>query len=38
LNTGGGTDAGQIQAVGLGNQRPRLFYQDIPVFRKSIAA
>lgn len=33
LNTGGGTDAAQIQQTGLGNARPQLYYQDIPVFR-----
>lgn len=32
-NTGGGTDAYQIQQQGLGNQKPMLYYQDIPVFR-----
>jgi len=32
-NTGGGTDATQIQQAGLGNSRPALMYQDIPVFR-----
>lgn len=32
-NTGGGTDASQIQEKGLGNARPMLMYQDIPVFR-----
>lgn len=32
-NTGGGTDASQIQRAGLGNARPQLMYQDIPVFR-----
>lgn len=32
-NTGGGTDAGMIQQQGLGNQKPMLYYQDIPVFR-----
>lgn len=32
-NTGGGTDATQIQQQGLGNARPMLMYQDIPVFR-----
>lgn len=32
-NTGGGTDASQIQRKGLGNDRPMLHYQDIPVFR-----
>jgi len=32
-NTGGGTDAAQIQQSGLGSARPQLYYQDIPVFR-----
>lgn len=32
-NTGGGTDAAMIQTQGLGNQKPTLYYQDIPVFR-----
>lgn len=32
-NTGGGTDAYMIQQTGLGNARPMLMYQDIPVFR-----
>ena len=32
-NTGGGTDAFQIQQTGLGSARPQLYYQDIPVFR-----
>jgi hypothetical protein len=32
-NTGGGTDAVQIQQQGLGNQKPMLYFQDIPVFR-----
>jgi hypothetical protein len=32
-NTGGGTDSYQIQQQGLGNMRPMLYYQDIPVFR-----
>lgn len=32
-NTGGGTDAGQIQSSTLGSARPMLVYQDIPVFR-----
>lgn len=32
-NTGGGTDAYMIQQQGLGNQKPMLYYQDIPVFR-----
>jgi hypothetical protein len=37
-NTGGGTDAAMIQKQGLGNDKPMLYYQDIPVFRKSLAA
>jgi hypothetical protein len=32
-NTGGGTDATQIQMSGLGNAKPTLMYQDIAVFR-----
>lgn len=32
-NTGGGTDAYMIQQTGLGNARPMLMYQDIPVYR-----
>jgi len=32
-NTGGGTDATQIQMQGLGNAKPTLMYQDIAVFR-----
>lgn len=32
-NTGGGTDAYMIQQTGLGNMKPMLFYQDVPVFR-----
>jgi len=32
-NTGGGTDAYMIQQQGLGNSRPMLMYQDIPIFR-----
>jgi hypothetical protein len=32
-NTGGGTDAYMIQQQGLGNMKPMLYYQDIPVFR-----
>jgi len=32
-NTGGGTDAVQIQQAGLGNARPQLYYQDVPVYR-----
>jgi hypothetical protein len=32
-NTGGGTDAGMLQSQGLGNAKPTLMYQEIPVFR-----
>lgn len=32
-NTGGGTDAYMVQQAGLGNARPMLMYQDVPVFR-----
>jgi len=32
-NTGGGTDAYMLQQQGLGNMKPMLYYQDIPVFR-----
>ena len=32
-NTGGGTDSFMIQQQGLGNMKPQLYYQDIPVFR-----
>lgn len=32
-NTGGGTDAAMLQRQGLGNDKPMLHYQDIPVFR-----
>lgn len=32
-NTGGGTDAYQIQQAGLGNMKPMLMFQEIPVFR-----
>lgn len=32
-NTGGGTDAYMIQQSGLGNSRPQLMYQDIPIYR-----
>lgn len=32
-NTGGGTDSYMIQQEGLGNMKPQLMYQDIPVFR-----
>jgi hypothetical protein len=32
-NTGGGTDAGTLQGKALGNNKPMLMYQDIPVFR-----
>jgi hypothetical protein len=37
-NTGGGTDAYMIQQTGLGNQKPMLFYQDIPVFRNDFVS
>jgi hypothetical protein len=37
-NTGGGTDAAQIQRKGLGNDRPMLHYQDIPVFRNDFVS
>jgi hypothetical protein len=37
-NTGGGTDAYMLQQPGLGNMKPMLYYQDIPVFREYIAA
>jgi len=37
-NTGGGTDAHMIQQQGLGNMRPMLFYQDIPVFRNDFVS
>lgn len=37
-NTGGGTDAAQIQMKGLGNDRPMLMYQEIPVFRNDFVS
>lgn len=37
-NTGGGTDAAILQQTGLGNQRPMLMYQDIPVFRNDFVS
>lgn len=37
-NTGGGTDAGMIQRQGLGNDKPMLHYQDIPVFRNDFVS
>jgi len=37
-NTGGGTDAYQIQQQGLGNMKPMLFYQDIPIFRNDFVS
>lgn len=37
-NTGGGTDAVQIQQEGLGSGRPMLYYQDIPVFRNDFVS
>lgn len=37
-NTGGGTDSSQIQQAGLGNARPQLYYQDIPVFRNDFVS
>lgn len=37
-NTGGGTDAYMIQQQGLGNNKPQLFYQDIPVFRNDFVS
>lgn len=37
-NTGGGTDATQIQDKGLGTARPMLYYQDIPVFRNDFVS
>ena len=38
MNTGGGTDAFMIQQQGLGNAKPMLMYQDIPVFRNDFVA
>lgn len=37
-NTGGGTDAYMIQQQGLGNMKPMLYYQDIPVFRNDFVS
>lgn len=37
-NTGGGTDAYMIQQHGLGNAKPQLHYQDIPVFRNDFVS
>jgi hypothetical protein len=37
-NTGGGTDAYMIQQQGLGNAKPMLMYQDIPVFRNDFVS
>jgi hypothetical protein len=37
-NTGGGTDASQIQQSGLGSARPMLYFQDIPVFRNDFVS
>lgn len=37
-NTGGGTDAYMIQQQGLGNMKPQLMYQDIPVFRNDFVS
>lgn len=37
-NTGGGTDAYMIQQTGLGNAKPMLYYQDIPVFRNDFVS
>lgn len=37
-NTGGGTDAAMIQRQGLGNDKPMLHYQDIPVFRNDFVS
>jgi len=37
-NTGGGTDSYMIQQQGLGNQKPMLYYQDIPVFRNDFVS
>jgi hypothetical protein len=37
-NTGGGTDAYMIQQKGLGNMKPMLYYQDIPVFRNDFVS
>jgi hypothetical protein len=37
-NTGGGTDAFMIQQQGLGNMKPMLYYQDVPVFRNDFVS
>lgn len=37
-NTGGGTDAYQIQQQGIGNMKPMLYFQDIPVFRNDFVS
>jgi hypothetical protein len=37
-NTGGGTDSSMIQRQGLGNDKPMLHYQDIPVFRNDFVS
>lgn len=37
-NTGGGTDATQIQEAGLGTAKPQLHFQDIPVFRNDFVS
>jgi len=37
-NTGGGTDSVQIQQQGLGNAKPQLYYQDIPVYRNDFVS
>lgn len=37
-NTGGGTDAYILQRQGLGNDKPQLHYQDIPVFRNDFVS
>ena len=37
-NTGGGTDAAMLQRQGLGNDKPMLHYQDIPVFRNDFVS
>ena len=37
-NTGGGTDAYMLQQQGLGNMKPMLYYQEIPVFRNDFVS
>jgi len=37
-NTGGGTDSHMIQMQGLGNEKPMLMYQDVPVFRNDFVS